>query len=81
MDHVDGSMEPIRQDVRFEDFRVRHHEFARTLDAASFVAATKTYGGDRTDEQYQRIERVINEEFGGTITKVEDAALYLAVRV
>jgi SAM-dependent methyltransferase len=81
MDHVDGSMEPIRQDARFEDFRVRHHEFARTLDAASFVAVTKTYGGDRTDEEYQRIERVINGEFGGTITKVEDAALYLAMRV
>jgi SAM-dependent methyltransferase len=78
LDHVDASMQPVVDDARFDDFEVRHHQFVRTLDAATFVAVTKTYGGQRTDEQYQAIERIINDEFKGEIEKVEDAALYLA---
>ena len=80
LNHVDDSMQPIRRDPRFEDARVLHHVFERTLDAATFVAVTKTYGGTRTDEQYDAIARVINDEFGGSITKVEDAALYILRR-
>ncbi len=80
MDHVDGSMHPIRGDPRFEDPLVLHHVFERTLDASTFVAVTKTYGGQRTEEQYDAIARVINDEFGGSITKVEDAALYISKR-
>jgi len=80
LDHVDGSMQPIRGDPRFEDSGILHHVFERTLDTATFVAVTKTYGGQRTDEQYDAIARVINDEFGGSITKVEDAALYISRR-
>jgi hypothetical protein len=76
MDHVDGSMRPIRSDPRFEDALVLHHAFERTLDASTFVAVTKTYGGQRTDEHYKAMAKVIDDEFGGSITKVEDAALY-----
>jgi SAM-dependent methyltransferase len=79
-DFVDASMQPVCDDARFDDFEVRHHQFVRRLDAATFVAVTKTYGGHRTDEQYQDIERIINDEFEGEIEKVEDAALYLARR-
>ena len=79
-EHVDVSMQPVRDDARFDDFEVRHHQFARRLDGATFVAVTKTYGGNRTDEQYQAIERIIKDEFDGEIEKVEDAALYLARR-
>ena len=75
---VDGSMQSNRKDQRFGDFQVFHHPFERTLDAQTFVSVTKTYGGNRTSEQYQAIERIINREFDGTITKVEDAVLYLA---
>ena len=77
LDHVDGSMQPIRDDARFEPLLVLHHVFERTLDAAAFVAVTKTYGGQRTDEQYDAIARIVNDEFEGRITKVEDAALYI----
>jgi SAM-dependent methyltransferase len=77
MDHVDGSMRPIRSDPRFEDPLVLHHVFERTLDASTFVAVTKTYGGQRTNEQYEALARVVNDEFGGSITKVEDAAVYI----
>jgi SAM-dependent methyltransferase len=80
LDHVDGSLQPIRDDPRFEEFQVCHHTFERNLDASSFVAVTKTYGGHRTAEQYEAIERVIDEDFNGSIQKVEDAALYIARR-
>ena len=78
---VDGSMQPVRHDARFGEFQTNHHPFGRTLDAETFVAVTKTYGGDRTTEQYEAIERIINDDFGGSITKVEDAVLYLAARL
>lgn len=78
MQHVDGSMQPIRQDARFSEFQDHHHPFARTLDASTFTAVTKTYGGKYTSEQFQAIEQIINEEFDGSVTKVEDAALYLS---
>ncbi len=80
LDHVDGSLQPIKEDGRFDEFRVHHHPFERILDASTFVAVTKAYGVDHTDEQYEAIERIINDQFGGAIKKVEDAALYLATR-
>ena len=73
--HVDDSMRPLRADPRFGEPQVLHHVFERTLDAATFVAVTKTYGGRRTDEQYDAIARMINDEFGGHLSgKVEYAA-------
>jgi trans-aconitate methyltransferase len=80
MQHVDGSMQPIRQDSRFGEFQDHHHPFERTLDASTFVAVTKTYGGNYTAEQLRSIERIINDDFGGVVTKVEDAAIYLSIR-
>ncbi len=80
LEHVDGSMQPIGDDDRFDDFQVRHHPFRRSLDAETFVAVTKTYGGHRTDQQYKVIKRIIDSEFGGAVEKVEDAALYIAQR-
>ena len=77
-DLVDKSLQPIQKGGRFDDFHVRHHPFERSLDAASFVAVTKTYGGGRSADQYEAIENLINEEFGGAIIKMEDAALYIA---
>ena len=80
LDHVDSSMQLIRDDPRFDEFRLRHHRFERRLDAAAFVAVTKTYGGHRTAEQYLAIERVI-DDLGGSINKVEDAAVYTSRRL
>jgi hypothetical protein len=51
-----------------------------SLDAETFVAVTKTYGGHRTDQQYKVIKRIIDSEFGGAVENVEDAALYIAQR-
>jgi len=79
-EQVDGSIQLVRDDDRFDAFEVFHHPFTRSLDAETFVAVTKTYGGHRTDEQYRAIERIINSEFGGAVEKTEDAALYIARR-
>ena len=57
------------------------YPFERTLDASTFVAVTKTYGGNYASEQLQAIEQIINEDFGGFVTKAEDAALYLSMRL
>jgi hypothetical protein len=80
LDLVPASLEPIQSDRRFSDFTVRHHRLERTLDAESFVAVTRTYGGDHTVERDRLIRQLIEVEFGGAVTKVEDAVLYLARR-
>ena len=77
MEHVEGSMRPLRSDPRFDDRLELHHVFERTLDAETFLAVTKTYGGQWSDGQYEAIGRVIDAECGGSVTKVEDAAVYL----
>jgi SAM-dependent methyltransferase len=79
-DHVVGSLRPVQRDPRFGELDIHHHRFERTLDAATFVAVTRTYGGSHTTEQYRAIEQIINHEFGGAITKVENATVYLARR-
>jgi SAM-dependent methyltransferase len=81
MEHVDGSMQPIRQDPRFGEFEDHHYPFERTIDASTFIAVTKTYGGNYTSEQFEAIEEIINEDFGGVVTKAENAALYLSMRL
>ena len=77
LDHVDGSMQPIRGDPRFEDPLVLHHAIERTLDAATFVAVSKTYRGQRTDQQYDAIARVVNNEFEGAHQSRERSPLHL----
>jgi SAM-dependent methyltransferase len=79
-DNVVASLEPVRRDGRFEEIRTFHQPFSRPLDASTYVAVTRTYGGQRSDEQYHSLARTIEEEFDGSVTKVEDAVLYLAPR-
>jgi SAM-dependent methyltransferase len=76
MDHVDRSMHQILVDPRFVEGRVLNHVFERTLDASAFIEVTRTYGGQRTDDQYEAMAKAITDEFGGSVTKVENAALY-----
>ncbi len=79
-DNVVASLQPVIEDGRFGELRTSHHPFARTLDASTYVAVTRTYGGQRSEEQYEALARTIVEEFGGSVTKVEDAVIYLARR-
>jgi SAM-dependent methyltransferase len=79
-DNVAASLQPVVDDDRFDDVRTFHHPFARELDAATYVAVTRTYGGQRSDEQLDALGRMITDEFGGLVTKVEDAVVHLAQR-
>ena len=81
MPHVAQSMEPVSSDGRFNRFREFHFPFERRLDGPSYVAVMQTYGGQRTPEQYEALERLITTEFGGVVTKREDAVLYLSNRL
>lgn len=81
MPHVAQSMERVSSDGRFGQFQEFHFPFERNLDGASYVAVTQTYGGQRTPEQYEALEHLITNEFGGAVTKREDAVLYLSQRL
>jgi len=80
LDHIQRSLRPVQVDGRFDDFRVRRHRFERTLDAATFVAVCRTYGANFGPRHDRILRRIIDDELGGTVTKVEDAVPYLANR-
>jgi SAM-dependent methyltransferase len=79
-DQVLDSLEPVRASPYFDDFTVCHHRLERRLDAESFIAVTRTYGGHHSSERDEVVRQLIEDEFGGEVTKVEDAVLYLARR-
>jgi SAM-dependent methyltransferase len=79
-DNVAASLQPVIEDGRFDDIRTFHHPFARRLDAPTYVAVTRTYGGQRSAEHYDALRRLITDEFGGSVTKIEDAVVHLARR-
>ena len=80
VDQVVESLGPVQADGRFVRFQEHHHRFERRLDAATFVAITRTYGGARSADRDEIIRTIIDEELGGAVTKVEDAVLNLARR-
>jgi SAM-dependent methyltransferase len=71
-----NSKDAIETDGRFTKLAHRRYRFDRRLDAHTFVEVTKTYGGRWADELLAEIEALINNEFGGAITKEEEAAVY-----
>jgi SAM-dependent methyltransferase len=76
-----ASIEPLRADAHFGPVEVHRHRFERVLDAVTFVAVTRTYGGAYEAETYGAIARAIDEELGGSVTKVEEVVLYMARRL
>ncbi len=79
-DHVLSSLRSVARDQRFDDFQVRRHRFERTLDASSFLAVSRTYGTSFGADHDRIVQRIIDDELGGTVTKIEEAVLYLARR-
>ena len=73
-----ASLGPVVDDERFGELHAFHQFFARSLDAATFVEVSRTYGGQRSDQQYDALREVISDEFGGRVTKTEDAVVHLA---
>lgn len=80
VEHMRASLRPLDDDPRFTDFAVRRHRLERSLDAESFIGLTRTYPGFHTAERDEQYRRIIDDELGGTVTRVEDAVLYLTRR-
>jgi len=80
VEHMAASLHPMSADPRFGDFVVRHHRFERRLDTASFIALTRTYPGHHSAERDAQFRQIIDGEFGGAVTRVEDAVLHLTRR-
>lgn len=55
--------------------------FDRVLDADTFVALTRTYGGPQSESHDAEIRSLIVRDFGGAVVKVEDAVLHLFSRI
>ena len=80
VEHMVASLGPVDDDPRFGEFAVRRHRFSRVLDADFFIALTRTYPGFHTDKRDEQFRQIIDNEFGGSITRVEDAVLHLSRR-
>ncbi len=80
VDQVVESLGPVQADGRFVDFQEHHYHFERELDAATFVAVTRTYGGSHRPDRDEIIRTIFDENLGGAVTKVENAVLNLARR-
>ncbi len=70
------SKDVVATDERFTPIGQRRYRFERPLDARSFVEVTRTYGGHLSEPLLLEVEALIHDEFGGTVTKVEEAALH-----
>ena len=79
-DHVEASLQPVLDDDRFGELLTFHHPFERNLDADMYVEVSRTYGGRRTEREYDELRHVISDEFDGSVTKVENAVVHLARR-
>jgi SAM-dependent methyltransferase len=76
-----NSKEAVAADKRFTALDQRRYRFERTLDAQSFVEVTKTYGDHLTEELLAQVAALINNEFDGLVTKVEEAAVHAYKRI
>jgi SAM-dependent methyltransferase len=70
------SKDAVELDSRFTAVSPRSYRFERVLDAHGFVEVTKTYGGHFSDQAVTGVETLINDEFDGAVTKVEEATAY-----
>ena len=76
-----NSKDAVAGHDRLASMGQRRYRFERTLTAQTFVDVTRTYGGHPGDEQLVQIEAVIDGEFNGAVTKVEEAVLHAYKRL
>jgi len=76
-----NSKDAVAGDDRVASLGPRRHRFERTLTAQTFLDVTRTYGGHPNDELLVQIEAVIDNEFNGAVTKVEEAVLHAYKRL
>lgn len=79
-DAIEPLLRPIDSRPAFGGRTVTRFRFERVLDADTFIAETRTYPGPHSEERDRMFRTLIEERFAGSITKVEDAVLYLYER-
>jgi SAM-dependent methyltransferase len=79
-DQLTASKAALLRDGRFGPFLERRYRFERRLDAETYLAVMRTYGGEPTAEREEVVEEIINGSCGGIVTKTEDAVVYLSRR-
>ena len=79
-DQLVASKESLQQDGCFGPFLERRYRFERHLDAETYLAVMRTYGGTHTAERDEVVREVINGACGGAVTKTEDAVVYVSHR-
>lgn len=70
-------LRPVELHGAFGRREVSRFRFQRLLNADTFTAEHRTYPGPHSDASDQKVRTVINERFGGAVTKIEDAVLHL----
>jgi SAM-dependent methyltransferase len=81
VEHMRASLVPVREDQRFDEIAVRTHRFERDLDAQTFVGLTRTYPGFHAAKRDARFEQIIDNDFAGSIQRVEDGVVTLFRRI
>lgn len=79
-DAIEPHLRPFDEHGGFGERTVCRFRFERVLDADRFVAESRTYPGPHSENRDAEIRCLINKDFGGAITKVEDAVLHLYTR-
>lgn len=77
VEHMRAALVPVREDHRFDEIAVRTHRFERELNAEAFIGLTRTYPGFHTAKRDARFEQIIDNDFGGSVRRVEDGVLTL----
>lgn len=80
-DQVTSCVRYVDADDRFIRRLPSRYRFQRRLDAATYLAVSHTYGRLPSAEVDAVVAEIINDEFGGSVTKIEDAVLFRYVRV
>lgn len=80
VEQVVAALQPVNDDDRFGEFAVRRHRFERKLDAETFIGLTRTYPGFHSSKRDAQFRQVVDGEFGGSVTRIEEAVLYLTRR-
>jgi Methyltransferase domain len=77
VEHMRASLEPLRADDRFDEVALRTHRFERALDSQTFIGLTRTYPGFHTAKRDARYQQIIDNDFDGSVQRIEDGVLYV----
>jgi SAM-dependent methyltransferase len=76
-DQVTACVNSVTDDHRFRQREIYRHPFSRRLDAEAFVNVRNTYIRQPNPDTDAEIAALIDREFGGLVTKIEEAVTFI----